>query len=240
MRVLELWRYPVKSLRGEQLTSAPVEPVGIAGDRRWALFDAATGLGLTARRAPQLLFAAARGRPDGGVDVVLPDGTVTDDDAVLSDWLGRPVTLRSAAAVAGAPTYESPDDDEDEAAGAWHPWRGAAGAFHDVADARLSLVSTETIEGWDRRRFRANVLLSGGGEDALIGRRIRLGSVVLEVGGGIPRCVMVTRPQPDGIDRDVSVLRTIHRERAGLLAVWARVVGTGTVAVGDELAGDAG
>lgn len=239
MRVLELWRYPVKSLQGERLPSARIEPQGIAGDRRWALFDVVTGLGLTARRVPELLFAAARLRSGSGVEVVLPDGTVTDDDDLLSAWLGRRVALRSAATLPGAPTYESPDDDEHEAAGGWHTWRGAGGAFHDDADARLSLVSTGTIEGWDRRRFRANVLLDGSGEDALVGRRIRIGSVVLEVGGGIRRCVMVTRPQPEAIERDLSVLRTIHRERAGLLAVWARVVGTGALAVGDELHGDA-
>ena len=101
MRVLELWRYPVKSLQGELLTEAHVGPLGIPRDRGWALFDRDTGLGLTARRAPELLFGAARVRPDGEVEVVLPDGTVTADDAVLSAWLGRPVTLRASGEVTG-------------------------------------------------------------------------------------------------------------------------------------------
>ena len=96
MRVLELWRYPVKSLQGERLAEAEIGPLGIPGDRGWALFDRDTGLGLTARRVPELLFGAARVRPDGGVEVVLPDGTVTADEAVLSDWLGRRVELRAA------------------------------------------------------------------------------------------------------------------------------------------------
>ena len=52
MRVAELWRYPVKSLQGERLTSADVGPEGLAGDRQWALFDVSTGYGLTARRVP--------------------------------------------------------------------------------------------------------------------------------------------------------------------------------------------
>ena len=94
MRVVELWRYPVKSLQGERLDVAEMGAEGIEGDRQWALFDVATGFGLTARREPDLLFAAARLRRDGGVEVVLPDGTVTADDAVLSDWLGRRVALR--------------------------------------------------------------------------------------------------------------------------------------------------
>jgi uncharacterized protein YcbX len=207
MRVAELWRYPVKSLLGERLDAARVGPDGIQGDRHWALVDLATGAVLTARRDPQLLFAAARLRPDGGVDIVLPDGTVTADDAVLSAWLGRPVALRSAG----------------------------VGAFHDEEWFRVSLVSSGTLGRWDRRRFRANVVLEGEGEDALVGRGIRLGSVELRVGASIDRCVMVTRPQAGGIGRDTGVLKTLHRERGGLLAVGATVRTPGTVGAGDPL-----
>ena len=56
MRVLELWRYPVKSLQGQRLAEAEIGALGIAGDRGWALFDRDSGLGLTARRVPELLF----------------------------------------------------------------------------------------------------------------------------------------------------------------------------------------
>src|SRR3712207_4329562 len=112
MRVLELWRYPVKSLQGERLTEVSIDALGIAGDRRWALFDRDTGLGLTARRVPELLFGSARLTGDGGVQVVLPDGTVTADEGVLSDWLGRRVELRAAPEDGDvAPTYETPADE---------------------------------------------------------------------------------------------------------------------------------
>ncbi len=236
MRVVELWRFPVKSLQGELLAEAELGTGGIAGDRQWALFDVATGFGLTARREPDLLFAAARVRPDGGVEVVLPDGTVTADDALLTAWLGRPVALRSAAQVTERRRYESPDDDLAEAPRRWHDWEGAAGgAFHDNADGRLSLVSTGTLGTWDRRRFRSNVVLDGAGEDALVGARLRLGTALLAVGTPIPRCVMVTRPQPGGIGRDTGVLKTIHRERGGELAIAAQVVEPGVVRLGDEL-----
>jgi uncharacterized protein YcbX len=234
MRVLELWRFPVKSLQGERLIEAEVGPYGLAGDRGWALFDADTGLGLTARRVPDLLFAGGRLRADGAAEVVLPDGRVTGDDAVLSRWLGRPVALRPAAELAAAPVYESPDDDE-ERTGRWHRWEGASVAFHDIPDFRVSLVSTGTLGTWDRRRFRANVLLDGAGEDALVGTRVRVGGAVLDVGGGIPRCVMVTRPQPGGIGRDTAVLKTIHRERGGDLAVGAAVVEIGRIRSGDPV-----
>lgn len=234
MRVLELWRYPVKSLQGERLTAADVGPEGIEGDRAWALFDTGTGFGLTARRVPDLLFASARttgGRPE----VVLPDGTVTDDDAVLSDWVGRPVQLRPAA-FEGERHYENPADLETESR--WDPFRGADGAFHDNATARVTLLSTGSTGSWAPRRFRANVLLDGAGEDALVGTRVRLGGAVLDVLDPVPRCVMTTRPQPGGIGRDTGVLKTIHRTHEGTLSVGAMPVTGGRVSVGDELRGD--
>lgn len=237
MQVTELWRYPVKSLQGERLTSADVAPEGLAGDRQWALFDVATGLGLTARRMPHLLFLSGRLRPDSTVEVVHPDGSVTSDDAVLSGWLGRPVTLRAAAEVPGERRYENPGEVGEAGEYDWDVFPGARGAFHDSSRTRVSLVSTGTLGTWDRRRFRANVVLSGAGEDALVGLRVRLGGSELEVVTQVQRCVMVTRPQPGGIGGDTGVLRTIHRQRDGCLAVGALVTRPGTVAVGDELGG---
>ncbi|MBM7806642.1 uncharacterized protein YcbX [Geodermatophilus bullaregiensis] len=235
MHVQELWRYPVKSLQGERLDAADVGPEGLAGDRQWALFDRSTGYGLTARRVPDLLFAAARLRADGDVEVVLPDGTVTAADDVLSAWLGRQVTLRRAETERGPRQYENPGVVAADGEYEWDAFEGASGAFHDSSRIRVSLVSTGTLGTWDRRRFRSNVLLAGEGEDELVGGRVRLGAAVLDVGTPVSRCVMVTRPQPGGIGRDTSVLKTVHRERGGALAVGALVPVPGRVAVGDEL-----
>jgi uncharacterized protein len=240
VQVLELWRFPVKSLQGERLTEAAIDALGIAGDRRWALFDRDTGLGLTARRVPELLFASARLRADGGVEVVLPDGTVAEGpdeiSAVLSGWLGRRVELRAATEQGDVvPVYETPVDEEVPDPTEWQQWEGAPGPFHDSPRIRLSLVSTGTLGTWDRRRFRANVVLDGEGEDRLRGQEAALGSVRLRFGVPIARCVMTTRPQPGGIGRDTSVLKTIHREREGLLAVRAAVLEAGTVRTGDVL-----
>jgi len=234
LRVLEVWRFPVKSLLGERLDATDLGTEGVAGDRGWALFDVGTGFGLTARRVPELLFAAGRSRADGTVEVVLPDGTATTDDAVLSDWAGRRVALRPASGVEGDRRYENPADVDDEG-GRWNPFSGADGAFHDNADARVTLVSTGTLGGWDRRRFRANVVLAGSGEDDLVGSRVRAGSAELDVIRRVPRCVMTTRPQAGGIGRDTGVLKTIHRERGGALAVGALVTRPGVLAVGDVL-----
>jgi uncharacterized protein YcbX len=234
MQVAELWRYPVKSLQGEQVELAAVTTAGLEGDRRFALFDVETGFGLTGRRAPELLFAAARLSADGGVDITLPDGSVTRDEGALSAWLGRRVTLRSADAEVPR-RYESPVDFESEAMSGWVPWDGAGGAYHDSAEARISLVSMATIGAWDRRRFRANVYLDGEGEDALVGSKVTLGEARLDVGTRLARCVMTTRPQAGGVERDLDVLRTINRERGGCLAVGALVREPGTVRVGDTL-----
>jgi hypothetical protein len=134
-----------------------------------------------------------------------------------------------------APRYESPDEDDVPDATAWHEWEGAGGPFHDIAVARVSLVTTGTLGTWDRRRFRSNVVLDGPSESSLIGTRIRVGGAVLDVNDPIARCVMVTRPQAGGIGRDTSVLKTIHRQHGGDLAVGAQVHTPGTVRTGDEL-----
>ena len=236
MRVAELWRYPVKSLQGERLDGTEVGPDGLAGDRQWALFDTATGFGLTARRVPDLLFLTGRLRADGAAEVVMPDGSVTSDDTVLSEWLGRPVALRSADEAPGERLYENPNEVGEAGEYDWDAFPGAQGAFHDSSRTRVSLVSTATLGTWDRRRFRANVVLAGEGENALVGRRVRLGGAELDVVKQVDRCVMVTRPQPGGIGRDTGVLKTIHRQRDGCLAVGALVTRPGPVAVGDGLA----
>src|SRR4051812_37097079 len=175
MRVAELWRYPVKSLQGEQLESVVVTPNGFEGDRRYAIYDIETGFGLTARRVPELLFGSARLRDDGRAEIALPDGSLAPDDDALSAWLERPVTLPRAGA-APPRRFESPVlDFETDTERDWGPFEGAPGAFHDSAGARVSLVSTATIGDWDRRRFRSNVLLEGEGEDSLVGTQIAIG-----------------------------------------------------------------
>ncbi|HEU5306144.1 MAG TPA: MOSC N-terminal beta barrel domain-containing protein [Acidimicrobiia bacterium] len=233
MRVAELWRFPVKSLQGEQLGSATVTAAGIVGDRAFAIFDVATGLGLTARRIPELLDASARVVDDGAPpEITLPDGSIARDDAALSDWLGRRVTLCAAADVVDR-RYENPLDAEREAD--WIVFEGAPGPFHDSARTRVSLVSTGTLGDWDRRRFRANVVLDGDGEDAFVGTTITVGEVALDVVKRIGRCVMITRPQPGAIERDLDVLKRVNHDHDGCLGIGALVARSGAIGAGDVL-----
>lgn len=241
MRVEALWRYPVKSAQGDRLSRAVVGPAGVSGDRSWAVVDVATGYALTARREPRLLElrAVTAAGPDQGADHARPvvgpfDGDALADDAALSRWLGRDVAL-DAAQPGRRAAYENLVDFEHEDASDWVTWKGPRGSFHDSTRTQVSIVSQRSIGEWDVRRFRPNLLLDGEDEDALVGHRVQLGSVVLDVVKQIDRCVVTTRPQPGGLGRDLDVLREINRSRASFLGVGAMVVTTGHVAVGDTL-----
>lgn len=229
LTVGQLWRFPVKSMGGESLDEVEVGSLGLDGDRSWGVVDRATGNVLTARREPRLLLATAA-LVDGDLVVTLPDGRLTDAGEDVAAWLDRDVELRPAGPVGG--TYENPLDPETESG--WVSWQGPPGAWHDSHRTRVSLVSTGTVGEWDVRRFRANVVLEGEGEDALVGRRIELGEVTLDVTKQIDRCVMVTREQP-GLPADRSVLRTIARQRANHLGIGALVVTPGRLTVGTPL-----
>lgn len=225
MRVAEIWRYPVKSLGGERLDHADVTALGIDADRAWGLYDTATGLVLTARREPALLFLSAssqHGRPvitDG-------DGAVLGSDAELSAALGRPVELRAAAG--GPATFENPMDIDNETD--WIQWQSSGDTFHD-GRSKISFVSRRSLGEWDARRFRINLILDGPGDEPLTGD-LQVGSCVLSVRAPIDRCVMVTRAQP-GLDRDITVLKRLIADRDNKLGVGAVVATPGAISVGD-------
>src|SRR5262249_3125542 len=125
-RVTAIWRYPVKSMMGEELNATDVTAHGLLGDRAYALVDAATGKGASAknpRRWPSLFdHRAAYVEPPGDarslppVRITLPDGEFLTTDQPdlgprLSAGLGRPVRLaRPPAAGATAEGYW-PDHD---------------------------------------------------------------------------------------------------------------------------------
>jgi uncharacterized protein YcbX len=234
MQVAELWRFPVKSMQGERLASADVTERGLRGDRSWALRDERNGTFLTARREPQLLFASARLDDDGAARVTLDDGTALADVGAMSAWLGYPVQLVPASPdVHGVFEIALSIDDEEHAE--WISWDGPAGRFHDSTKASVSIVTTASLRDWDVRRFRMNVIADGEGEAALVGARLRLGSAEIDVQKQIDRCVMTTRPQPDGIERDLTVLKTINTELGGNLGIGGLVATPGRVTIGDEI-----
>lgn len=231
MRVAEIWRYPVKSMGGERVAVGDVTPDGIHGDRAWGVLDPATGLVLTARREPSLLFLSAVHRPGGRPTITCDDGTELPDDDALSRWMGRPVRLQRAAD--GPGTFENPMS-VDDATGEetdWFQWQSSGRTFHD-GRSTISFVSRASLGEWDARRFRANLVLDdGSGEDELSGD-LPVGTAVLTVRKPIDRCVMVTRAQP-GLPKDLSVLKRVIAERGNRLAVGAVVATPGRIAEGD-------
>lgn len=231
MRVAEIWRYPVKSMGGERLDAAAVTSDGIEGDRAWGVYDLATGLVLTARREPSLLFLSAGHRPDGRPTITCEDGADLPDDDALSSWIGRPVELRSAAL--GPGTFENPMTIDHETGDErdWFQWDSAGRTFHD-GGSTVSFVSRASLGEWDARRFRANLVLDGGEGEELLSGEVAVGGAVLTVRKPIDRCVMVTRAQP-GLPRDLSVLKRVIAERGNRLAVGATVAAPGRIAVGD-------
>src|SRR2546430_16911639 len=110
--VVSLWRYPVKSMMGEELNATEVTQSGLLGDRAYALVDASDGKVASAknpRKWPRLFdFRAALvdaptpGAPLPAVRITLPDGTIVSNDpgdlaAILSRALQAGVTLNGAA-----------------------------------------------------------------------------------------------------------------------------------------------
>ena len=248
MRLTAIWRYPVKSLQGEELPEALLEDDGLRGDRCWGIRDERTGKILTGRREPQLLLAAATLGDDDEPTVVLPSGvryrgTGSATDAALSEWLGRPVALVQAAGAPGGEAEFFADATDDSSAAI--AWTMPAGRFVDAAP--LLLLTTASLragaslhpEGaWEVRRFRPNFLVEVAGdgwvEDAWCGRTICVGSAVVVAQQPCVRCTMVTRPQ-EGLVRDLDVYRTLARHHGGTLGVWTLVQAAGSVGVGDTV-----
>lgn len=109
--VSELWRYPVKSMRGERITESDVTTAGLVGDRSYAVIDSESGKVGSAKH-PRLwgdllqcearYLSAPAGPTPGQVAIRLPGGAETGSedpevDRLLSDLLGRPVRLTTVA-----------------------------------------------------------------------------------------------------------------------------------------------
>jgi hypothetical protein len=238
-------------MQGMQVRSVQINPTGIDGDRKWALIDVESGHVMSAKRTAALLFAHA-----SDSSVTLADGVqvafdAEDVDAVLSRWLDREVTLRSAE-TSDQLVYEMTFDPPDDTAEAFEI-PVPPGTFLDLGPVHL--VTTATLDGcargrpdleWDVRRFRPNLLLDVSGppfvEDAWAGRRVQLGTVVLEISQPTVRCALPLRAQPPvdpdgvGLPRQAELfkaLESLNTEHPNHLGVYADVVVAGEVSVGD-------
>lgn len=233
-KVATIWRYPVKSMMGEELNASAIGARGVVGDRAFALVDAETGKVVSAknpRKWPDIFYyrAAFTGAPQEGalppITIALPCGKTirsdqADRDAELSTALSRRVSLQGAAPE--QPTLEQfwpeyageANEISQEAVAADAP----KGSFFDYAMVHLlttgSLRKLNALypEGrFEARRFRPNIVVDTGDLDGFVendwvGKTIRIGdSVRLQITDPCPRCIMPTLAQGD-LPKDLAVM----------------------------------
>jgi uncharacterized protein len=208
LKVAELYRYPVKALRGEPLERVQLDPGGVRGDRLVRVDDE-HGRTITARTARSLLGLQA---------------TIGEDGEPLIDgrpWR-EPASLDAIRAASG-PGAQFARTDE--------------GKRFDAAPILLFTDGGLAELGADRRRFRPNIVLegvNGAAERDWVGKRLRIGDAKLWVSEPCERCV-VTTIDPDTLDVDANVLRRIRLELGGIMGAYCTVLEPGEVAVGDAV-----
>ena len=208
MQIAELWRYPVKSMAGEQLQSAWLGVDGIPGDRRLYVLDG-NGAIVSARTRPQLLAHRATLDDDGEVRV---DGLPWRDPRVAE-------IVRAAA---------GPDARLVEATG---PER------FDILPLLVATDGALEAFGRDPRRLRPNIVVSGVAglaERDWEWSLLEAGEAVIALADLRGRCI-VTTWDPDRVVQDVGVLRDIRARFAGTLALNAWAGRPGQVAIGDPV-----
>ncbi len=251
--IVWIGRYPVKSLCGEELTHARLEPAGLAGDRRYALVDAESGLVASAknpRKWRRLLTMTARHGPDGTVVITGPDGGTVATDDELSRIAGRAVRL--TAARTGDAAMERLTPATEPGAGAMTMSRLPDGeTFVDFA--AVHIVTTATLEALgraDARRFRPNLVVRMAAaepfaENTWSGRTLTIGDgAAIHVLHPTPRCSVPTLAHGAGLPDDPAVLRAAAR--ANRIPLWdqgpftcvgayAAVARPGPLRVGDRI-----
>jgi uncharacterized protein YcbX len=208
MHVGELWRYPVKSLKGERLDAVDLTEEGFPGDR---LVHVRSGSGrvITSRTRPRLLALQATLGPAGEP---LIDGRPWHVDE------SRAAVRTAAGETAQLVAYDGLDR-------------------FDVLPLSVATDGAIAAIGVDRRRFRPNIVIGGVeglAERAWPGRQLRIGELLIAVARLRPRCVMTTY-DPDTQEQDHAVLRRIVSEFGGALALDCHVVTPGRISVGDPV-----
>lgn len=260
--VVSLWRYPVKSMQGEEINSTFVTERGLLGDRAYALMDTEDGKTVTAKNPKKwptmFRYRAVFSAPPAAtatipsVTITTPEGAVLSSEEVdlnerLSENLGRGVVLATQPpekphldeywpeGVEGLPFSDHVTDENT-----------LENTFFDLAIVHILTTSTINAlraaypEGrFEARRFRPNIIVDTGtdgfAENEWIGHTLAIGDEVrMQITGPCPRCVMTTLPQSD-LPRDIGILKTAVRENDAHVGVYASVVKGGTIRQGDKI-----
>ena len=226
VKIVEIRRFPIKSLVGEVLTEVDVDRRGLVGDRLWAVLDPDGKLGSGKnsdrfRRMAGLLDLRAH-FGDPVPDVELPDGRrfAADDPkahAAVSEIVGRPVTIGR----------------EDKV---FHHDDGPVSVITTAGMRALGDILGEIV---DPAHFRANFLVdvpcAAFVEDGWVDADIRIGAdLVLRPVGRLPRCVMIDMAQGD-MPEHGNLLRTLGDHHDRIFGLWADVERPGRVALNDPV-----
>ena len=259
--VVSIWRYPVKSMMGEELNATEITPRGLVGDRAYALIDSSDGKVATAknpRKWPCLFdFRASFVEPARvaaklpPVRIALPDGTTVSSDQgdlnqILSKALNREVTLDTARRGAVNAEEYWPDMEGLDHRETVTNFTLPEETFFDCATVHL--LTTATLDRlrelypqgrFEVRRFRPNIVVApASGERSFIendwlGHTLAIGDEVrLKITGPCSRCVMTTLPQGD-LPKDPGILRTAAQHNRVNVGVYAAVQRGGTIRRGD-------
>jgi uncharacterized protein len=262
--IVSLWRYPVKSMMGEELNAAEVTTDGLLGDRAYALVDSLDGKVASAKNPQKwpTLFdfravLADAPRPSVKVPlarITLPEGTIVNSEQpdvhrTLSNVLKREVTLCAVSDRPAATAEEYwPDIEGLDHRDAVTEFGLPGGTFFDCAFVHL--LTTATLDQlrllypqgrFEVRRFRPNIVVETASgekefaENGWIGQIVGIGGAVrLSITGPCARCVMTTLAQGD-LPKDAGILRTAAQRNHSNVGVYASVLQGGKIRRGDSV-----
>lgn len=208
MKLAQIWRYPVKSMAGEQLDRAQVGLRGIEGDRIVHVEDA-EGQFITARTHYRLLGHRAK-LNESGEPIV--DGLLWGDAKVR----------QSVIDIVGSGARLVRDESIER---------------FDVLPLLVATDGAIAAFGHDGRRLRPNLVISGVkglAERSWPGQCLRIGEVIIGIQDLRGRCIMTTF-DPDTLKQDRRVLAGIARKFGGTLALNCFVIQGGEIRVGDAV-----
>ena len=254
-KIESLWRYPVKSMRGEELDEMFAGYAGVYGDRLFAFESSASPKGFpffTGREQRQIVRYRPRFRS--------PEKAARPINQVEAETLSPMVNPISASPADLMIDVETPDgktfaiDDpaliETLRAGLEDKHQltllRSDRAMTDCRPLSIFAVQTakkigdETGVAVDKRRFRANIYLDlkssdGFAEDQFVGKTLRIGSkVVVSVLARDGRCMMVVL-DPDTAEKNPAILKQVAQAHEGMAGVYGAVLVEGTIRKGDPV-----
>jgi uncharacterized protein len=252
--VESLWRYPVKSMRGEEMPEAFMGFAGIYGDRCYAFKNSAARKGFPYLNAnvqqqmllyrPQFRHPERASKPPNLIEATGITPGITPANADAEDMVLEVVTPSGEIVSVDDPALMKllgKGISENNQLTLVRSDRA-------LTDCRpVSLISLQTLRQiesdlcmpLDKRRFRANIYLNfasedgGFAEDNFVGRRLRIGSkaeiMVLERD---PRCKMISL-DPDTSEHNPEVLRKVAQAHGNFAGVYCAVLVEGLLKKGD-------